>query len=158
MDHTTQALLAPAVGDHWKEGHDWNAWVVAVTPDSVKVIVHSGGHQPFSQARTHAQFRAWLTYGLQSSTTWAKCVARGEPVAHLLATEDRSPMRDCGCRTCIRGRGDTVLVLDTVPVPAEATRMILCPTCGNKRCPHATDHRQACTGSNEPGQAGSHYA
>lgn len=37
-------------------------------------------------------------------------------------------------------------------------RMILCSKCGNKRCPHATDHRNACTGSNEPGQAGSAYA
>jgi hypothetical protein len=36
-------------------------------------------------------------------------------------------------------------------------RMILCGTCGNKRCPHATDHRLACTGSNEPGQLGSSY-
>jgi hypothetical protein len=36
--------------------------------------------------------------------------------------------------------------------------MILCAICGNKRCPHATDHRLACTNSNEPGQAGSDYA
>lgn len=36
-------------------------------------------------------------------------------------------------------------------------RMILCPACGNKRCPRATDHRFACTGSNEPGQFGSNY-
>jgi hypothetical protein len=35
--------------------------------------------------------------------------------------------------------------------------MVLCPTCGNKRCPHANDHRHACTGSNEPGQPGSRY-
>lgn len=41
--------------------------------------------------------------------------------------------------------------------PYASTHMILCPTCGNKRCPHATDHRHACTGSNEPGQAGSRY-
>ena len=33
-----------------------------------------------------------------------------------------------------------------------------CETCGNKRCPHHTDHRLACTGSNEPGQPGSVYA
>ncbi len=33
--------------------------------------------------------------------------------------------------------------------------MILCPTCGNKRCPKATEHRLECTGSNEPGQKGS---
>jgi hypothetical protein len=36
-------------------------------------------------------------------------------------------------------------------------RMILCPECGNKRCPKATDHRHDCTGSNEPGQPGSRY-
>jgi hypothetical protein len=37
------------------------------------------------------------------------------------------------------------------------TKMILCPRCGNKRCPHANDHRNACTGSNDPGQPGSAY-
>ena len=39
----------------------------------------------------------------------------------------------------------------------EDNRMVLCPTCGNKRCPHANDHRNACTNSNEPGQPGSGY-
>jgi hypothetical protein len=39
----------------------------------------------------------------------------------------------------------------------EDNRMVLCPTCGNKRCPHANDHRNACTNSNEPGQPGSSY-
>lgn len=34
---------------------------------------------------------------------------------------------------------------------------IVCPDCGNKRCPRATDHQNACTGSNEPGQKGSRY-
>jgi|GEM_PF-1416049 len=38
-----------------------------------------------------------------------------------------------------------------------ARTMILCPACGNKRCPRATDHRFACTGSNEAGQFGSRY-
>lgn len=37
------------------------------------------------------------------------------------------------------------------------SRMYLCPTCGNKRCPKATDHRLDCSGSNEPGQPGSRY-
>lgn len=37
-------------------------------------------------------------------------------------------------------------------------RMIVCAICGNKRCPHATDHCNACTGSNEPGQSGSSWA
>lgn len=35
--------------------------------------------------------------------------------------------------------------------------MVLCPACGNKRCPNAADHELGCTGSNEAGQAGSAY-
>lgn len=30
-----------------------------------------------------------------------------------------------------------------------------CEICGNKRCPHHSDHSLKCTGSNEPGQPGS---
>ena len=41
--------------------------------------------------------------------------------------------------------------------PITLSRMILCPDCGNKRCPHATNHNNACTNSNEPGQPGSRY-
>ena len=36
-------------------------------------------------------------------------------------------------------------------------RMNLCPECGNKRCPKATNHDYECTDSNEPGQEGSLY-
>jgi hypothetical protein len=35
--------------------------------------------------------------------------------------------------------------------------MYVCPECGNKRCPKATWHEEACTHSNEPGQLGSSY-
>jgi len=58
------------------------------------------------------------------------------------------------CRQCLRDRRAE----EVSGWPAELTRMIICPTCGNKRCPHATDHRNACTGSNDLGQAGSAYA
>lgn len=51
----------------------------------------------------------------------------------------------CGCHTCSKERGETV------------TRMVLCPECGNKRCPKATKHSLECTHSNEPGQRGSIY-
>lgn len=44
-----------------------------------------------------------------------------------------------------------------LPEAIGRTRMIVCETCGNKRCPHATDTSLACTGSNAPGQAGSKY-
>ena len=51
---------------------------------------------------------------------------------------------DCWCRTCR-------------PVTLNDMRFVVCPDCGNKRCPRANDHRNACTGSNEPGQEGSAY-
>lgn len=37
------------------------------------------------------------------------------------------------------------------------SKMVLCPQCGNKRCPHANDPRYKCTNSNEWGQVGSAY-
>ena len=43
------------------------------------------------------------------------------------------------------------------PIVPSDMRMVLCPDCGNKRCPKATDHRNPCTGSNKPGQPGSSY-
>ena len=51
---------------------------------------------------------------------------------------------DCWCRTCR-------------PMRMNDMRFVVCPECGNKRCPHANDHWNACTGSNEPGQEGSAY-
>ncbi|MCH9576291.1 hypothetical protein MMQ12_24160 [Klebsiella pneumoniae] len=51
---------------------------------------------------------------------------------------------DCWCRTCR-------------PVVLNDMRFVVCPDCGNKRCPRANDHRNACTGSNEPGQEGSAF-
>lgn len=55
------------------------------------------------------------------------------------------------CRRC----ADGVTTADGLPFAV--TRMIVCPTCGNKRCPKATDHDLPCTGSNAPGQHGSAY-
>ncbi len=62
----------------------------------------------------------------------------------------------CGCLQCLRDRNEGYWI-GKMFLPAESGRMILCEKCGNKRCPHATDHRNACTGSNESGQPGSAY-
>jgi hypothetical protein len=59
-------------------------------------------------------------------------------------------MSECDCWRCERDRLDEYQMFLRI-------RMILCPTCGNKRCPKANDHRNECTGSNEPGQPGSAY-
>lgn len=58
--------------------------------------------------------------------------------------ENAETSTKCWCRTCR-------------PVRISDMRFVVCPECGNKRCPHANDHRNACTGSNEPGQEGSTY-
>lgn len=53
-------------------------------------------------------------------------------------------MENCGrCWKCLEGQ--------------QVVHMVLCPDCGNKRCPKASDHRLACTRSNESGQLGSIY-
>lgn len=51
----------------------------------------------------------------------------------------------CDCLRCLRERDEP------------ATHFIACHECGNKRCPQASDHRLACTESNESGQPGSVY-
>ena len=61
-------------------------------------------------------------------------------------------MSACVCERCAREKAEAAGEVFW------RRRMYLCETCGNKRCPHATDHRNACTGSNEPGQPGSSYA
>lgn len=66
------------------------------------------------------------------------------------AAQDDPPQRQihsCWCTTCRPMRIDD----------PGSMRMALCPTCGNKRCPHAHNHELACTGSNEPGQKGSSW-
>lgn len=64
--------------------------------------------------------------------------------AAMLAAAQPAQER-CWCETCR-------------PVSLADMRMVLCPDCGNKRCPRATNHTNACTGSNKPGQPGSAYA
>ena len=48
-------------------------------------------------------------------------------------------------------------IKDENGIPVTMYTFIVCPICGNKRCPKATDHNLACTNSNEPGQKGSRY-
>ena len=62
----------------------------------------------------------------------------------IFAERDALNAPDYWCRTCR-------------PITLTDMRFVVCPECGNKRCPHANDHRNACTGSNEPGQEGSAY-
>lgn len=72
----------------------------------------------------------------------------------IYAATDRRIAREVAeadCRRCADG------ATTDDGLPLTLSRMFLCPTCGNKRCPKATDHDNACSGSNAPGQPGSVY-
>ncbi|EPY5488142.1 hypothetical protein I4P11_09045 [Enterobacter hormaechei] len=97
--------------------------------------------------------RAAMLQGAETVTTACKLrdaveIIRNSGIAidaeKILAERDALNSPDCWCHTCR-------------PVTMTDMRFVVCPECGNKRCPHANDHRNACTGSNEPGQEGSAY-
>lgn len=50
----------------------------------------------------------------------------------------------CWCTTCR-------------PITMDDMRFVVCPECGNKRCPRAHNHALDCTHSNAPGQPGSSW-
>jgi hypothetical protein len=62
---------------------------------------------------------------------------------HLIEWDEWEWNRPVCCWKCMEGKN--------------VSRYILCPDCGNKRCPKASDHDLQCTQSNEPGQKGSVY-
>jgi hypothetical protein len=47
----------------------------------------------------------------------------------------------CMCLCCLEERDERIGVL-----PYRLARMVVCPICGDKRCPHCADHRNECTG------------
>ncbi|AYN94406.1 hypothetical protein EAW52_10770 [Pseudomonas sp. LTJR-52] len=64
---------------------------------------------------------------------------------------------NCGnCHKCTADL-ETVIPGTKIVLKGMVDRMILCPSCGNKRCPKASDHELECAGSNEAGQKGSVY-
>lgn len=55
----------------------------------------------------------------------------------------------CGCAECRRAIDAVIESFYSML----SQGMVLCSSCGNKRCPHAISHKHVCTRSNEPGQA-----
>lgn len=83
-----------------------------------------------------------IDHGYRPECECSGCKATARICAELSVNSPANP--DCWCRTCR-------------PVVLNDMRFVVCPDCGNKRCPRANDHRNACTRSNEPGQEGSAY-
>lgn len=81
------------------------------------------------------------------ATGWNACRAamlKAGPVTAATVPDGLASSLKCWCRTCR-------------PVDITDMRFVVCPNCGNKRCPRANDHLNACSGSNETGQVGSAY-
>ena len=83
-----------------------------------------------------------IDHGYQPECGCSGCKATSRICAELAGNPPANP--GCWCRTCR-------------PVDLNDMRFVVCPDCGNKRCPRANNHRNACTGSNEPGQEGGAY-
>jgi hypothetical protein len=54
----------------------------------------------------------------------------------------------CGCRECLSAIDSVIESFYSVA----GQGMVICFSCGNKRCPHAYSHKYLCTHSNEPDQ------
>lgn len=65
----------------------------------------------------------------------------------ILDLMDRQLNVRCWCQQCCKEQTGAY----------HAFQMAVCPDCGNKRCPKASNHLLECSGSNEPGQEGSIY-
>lgn len=130
--------------------------------DACRAAMLQAGNSPVIPDGSQAMLRRWLAFGRGMQNTGCQLphnlIAETEAMlaaapqlpgsetaaapGKWIPVSERIP--DCWCRTCR-------------PVAINDMRFVVCPDCGNKRCPRANDHRNACTGSNEPGQEGSAY-
>lgn len=129
----------------------WNAYRAAMLQAGNHTEQHLDMVDHFVDANENGDcrlpFEQWLSQQNEPIDVDCGCVTT-EAFYHWLRVgyeAANSPVTpDCWCHTCR-------------PVTMSDMRFVVCPDCGNKRCPHANDHRHACTGSNEPGQEGSAY-
>lgn len=100
-----------------------------------------------------------ISGGTRSERSDPDLVARVLEAKAKLATGEGFTVFKYDCHRCAREAFKALPAEEQSKVftSLEFARMFLCPTCGNKRCPKATDHRLDCTNSNEPGQKGSRY-
>ena len=70
---------------------------------------------------------------------------------HFTNTDNPIDFPPCGCYSCMSK------IKDANGISPTSYTFIVCPDCGNKRCPKSTDHNLECTNSNDTGQKGSRY-
>lgn len=120
-----------------------NAQPAPVVPDAAAVYAQLSDHEKWSTSLENVNH---VLNACRSAMLAAAPQSPGSEPATVpgkwIPVSEQKP--DCWCLTCR-------------PVTLNDMRFVVCPDCGNKRCPRANDHRNACTGSNEPGQEGSAY-
>ncbi|WP_240494678.1 hypothetical protein [Enterobacter roggenkampii] len=141
--HPSEVSLVRPEDDERAEGAHWSGWschaLYAALPAPVSMPEpikrnDADGWWMYKGRRVGGGCAEWYNRALDDCRD-----------AMLQGADGNSPViPECSCRTCR-------------PVTFSESRFVVCPECGNKRCPHANDHRNACTGSNEPGQEGSAY-
>lgn len=124
-------------------------------PDLYEVTVPGGRSTTFTTDAAEAKDCADMGWKVQEYVTLERYQAAmlqgAEPEFREISNSSTKHFREnaetstkCWCHTCR-------------PVTVTDVRFVVCPECGNKRCPRANDCRSVCTGSNEPGQEGSAY-
>lgn len=134
-------------GDDWEPLYLHPPQASATVPDDVRRAacrmmdaIKAGAHAPgCAKLETHGEYRC----------DCGAIEGYNSMVDALAASQQDAAPPGCGnCHKCLKGVTENGW-------PVTSQRMIACPSCGNKRCPKASDHGLACTGSNEPGQLGS---
>ena len=139
--HPSEVSIVRPEDDDRAEGAHWSGWscqaLYAAPPAPAAMKDH--------QIRELVNELRNIAVEYHGTEQLRERIARTIRAAMLQGADGNSPIiPDCWCRTCR-------------PITLRDMRFVVCPDCGNKRCQHANDHRNACTGSNEPGQEGSAY-
>ncbi|MEA4779500.1 hypothetical protein VBQ45_03640 [Klebsiella pneumoniae] len=144
--HAQPALVVPDEIKHRIGGLDWgwegefNRGWNACRAAMLQELKKSAGTEAICRSNENVQ--AVEVQSLTSINPAPDLVSLQKKAESIIGNYPGIP--DCWCRTCR-------------PVVLNDMRFVVCPDCGNKRCPRANDHRNSCTGSNEPGQEGSAY-
>ncbi|HCM9354114.1 TPA: DUF551 domain-containing protein [Enterobacter kobei] len=150
LNRRLEAGNSPVIPDGWvacsermPEKYDYEIWTYSPT----KGVNHSLGYDGHASDFSDSEYYSTI----DDVTHWMPITRPAAPHFREISNSSTKHFREnaetstkCWCRTCR-------------PVTISDMRFVVCPECGNKRCPHANDHRNACTGSNEPGQEGSAY-
>ncbi|HDT1606414.1 TPA: hypothetical protein QHT56_000847 [Enterobacter hormaechei subsp. steigerwaltii] len=130
-------------GREWYEHYQHNQYTTAAK-QMLGVMAESAWKAGRRAAMLQGAERVTTAYKLRDAVETICSSGIAIDADKIFAERDALNAPDCWCRTCR-------------PITHTDMRFVVCPDCGNKRCPHANDHRNACTGSNEPGQEGSAY-